>query len=173
MGLNALLLITLLPSAVPAAGFSGLADTAAFASAARELEVPGPKPGRTHDGNVYASTACARLELPAGAAEAGPAELSSTIFVEECRPLPPNDLGLSIEHCYSRPLKEWNVSVRLRRAESAAFPSGTEVFEACLSGWELSLRPVSAYGEYEVGREENSGEILLLLKPAGPARPEK
>lgn len=173
---NALLLLPLiLLPAAPAAAFERLAGSMpTFMEAARELEVPAAQPERSHHGNIYFSTDCARLELGGGEGprESGVAVLYSQEFVEECRPLPPNELGLIIEHCYSRPLRAWTRTVRLRAAPSPVPAGGKEVFEVCLAGPLTRLRAVSVFNSYSV-KKEGEEDVVFMLTPAkaGGAHP--
>lgn len=173
MGTIVLSAILLLPAAAEAAGekeFSKLGDLRAFAAAAAEIPAPAP---RTHDGNVYFSRDCVLLKLGGGkdSVESSTAALYSQKFVEECRPLPPNDLGLIIEHCYSRPLAEWERTVMIAAPPREIPAGGKEVFEVCLEGDKLGFRAVSAFYAYEVSREGQAPVIFRLTpKPApGPA----
>ena len=162
-------LAVLLSPAASAAGEAGFGlSLASFKETARQIEIPAP--ARAHNGNRYFSRDCARLALAAGegAVESELAELFSQEFIEECHSLPPNELGLIVEHCYSRPLREWSRTARLLAKPRQIPPGKKEVFEVCLEGERLELAPVFVFYAYMTAREGEES-VLFTLTPAGNA----
>lgn len=178
--MRALILITgiWLFSSVPAVAagreeFLKLADLRDFTAESSIIPVPRP---RTHDGNIYYSSGCARAVLPAGPGGVSSAVLSlhSEKFREECHPLPPNDLGLAIEHCFSRPLAEWDRLVKVEISPRELPPGEEEVFEVCLTGNRLTIRPVAAFYAYRARLLPGTPEVFSLIpRAAGGAGGEK
>ncbi len=163
------LTVLMCPAAAAAAEGGFATDLGSFKESAARVEVPAPS--RTHNGNKYFSRDCASLELGAGegAVESEKAELYSQEFIEECKPLPPNELGLIIEHCYSRPLREWCRGAKLLVKPREIPPGKKEVFEVCLEGEKLELKPLSVFYIYKaVNDEEENATFTLTPLSAAP-----
>ncbi len=166
------LTVLMCPAAAAAAETWFVTDLEYFIKSAARAEVPAPS--RSHNGNKYFSRDCASLELGAGegAVESEKAELYSQEFIEECKPLPPNELGLIIEHCYSRPLREWSRGAKLLAKPREIPPGKKEVFEVCLEGENLELKPLSFFYIYKAVREGGE-DATFILTPLSAVPPEE
>ena len=171
MGIKALMLIftpavlTVQPAKAAGPDLAGSLDMKSFLEAARELQPPAPQ--SSHNGHTYFSRDCARVELEAGE---GPVQsprtaLTTQKFTEVCAPVPAGGTGLVIEHCFHRPGPSWTRTVTLL-ARPRQLPLGAkEVFEVCLEGEKLELKPVSASHEYTV-EKTGQDDVLFILTPS-------
>jgi len=146
--------------------FARALDLKSFIEAARELQPPAPPPN-SHNGHKYFSKDCVRIELGEGEGPVQSARTALTTqeFTEVCTPVPAPDTGLLVEHCFHKPGPAWTRTVTLL-ARPRQLPAGAkEVFEVCLEGKKLQLKPVSVSHEYTI-EKRGEEDVLFILTPS-------